>query len=150
NVTDQDHFSLNGSTGNGAFSQSPAATWISTKPSPIQITSPNHGLPSGTRVTISGVNGDTAANGTWNIFVIDKDTFSLNGSVGNAAFAASPNATWSVVPPKAWNFAVARINAQNGLLDASFNKGINILDFFQALNGGHSFGIGDDMAEDVV
>jgi uncharacterized delta-60 repeat protein len=119
-----------------------------TNTGPITITSANHGLLSGTRVNISGVQGNTNANGSYVITVIDKNTFFLNGSTGNAAYTAG--GTWTVTPPKAWNFAVARINAQNGLLDTSFSGGIVILDFFHALAGGKNYGLGDDMAENVI
>ena len=61
--------------------------------SPIVITSNNHGLSNGARVTISGVNGNTAANGTWTVTVIDQNTFSLNGSTGNAAYTSG--GTWN-------------------------------------------------------
>lgn len=55
---------------------------------PIVITSTAHGLATGARVTISGVLGNTAANGTWSIVQIDANTFSLNGSVGNGAYTS--------------------------------------------------------------
>lgn len=119
-----------------------------TNTGPITITSPNHGLLSGTRVIISGVQGNTNANGSFAITVVDQNSFFLNGSTGNGAYAGG--GTWTVTPPHAWNFAVARINAQNGLLDRSFANGIAILDFFQALAGGRNYGLGDDMAEDVL
>jgi hypothetical protein len=55
---------------------------------PIQITSANHGLSTGTRVTITGVTGNTAANGTWTVTVIDGNNFTLNSSVGNGAYVS--------------------------------------------------------------
>jgi uncharacterized delta-60 repeat protein len=116
-------------------------------PITIQTATP-HGLISGELVTISGVGGDTAANGIWTITVVDSTHFILNNSVGNGVYTANTG-TWNVTDTKAWNFAVARINAVNGLLDTSFSGGIVVLDFFHALNSG-SFGIGDDMAENVI
>lgn len=62
---------------------------------PIVITSASHGLNTGTRVTISGVNGNTAANGTFTITQIDANTFSLNGSAGNGAYTSG--GTWHAV-----------------------------------------------------
>jgi uncharacterized delta-60 repeat protein len=122
-----------------------------TNTGPITVTAPNHGLISGTRVDITGVQGDTAADGSWTITVVDSNHFFLNGSNGTSSGTYTSGGTWTVVPPKAWNFAVARLNAQNGLLDSSFaGTGIAILDFFHALAGGKSIGLGDDMAEDVV
>jgi hypothetical protein len=53
---------------------------------PIVIKSPNHGLADGDVVTISGVTGNTAANGTFVITVLGPDRFSLNGSQGNGTY----------------------------------------------------------------
>ncbi len=64
-----------------------------TNASPIVITSANHGLTTGQRVTITGVGGNTNANGTWTITVIDANTFSLNGSTGNSAYTSG--GTWN-------------------------------------------------------
>ena len=48
----------------------------------IRITSVNHGLRTGQRVNITGALGNTAANGTWTVTVID------------------PNLEWRVTPDK--------------------------------------------------
>jgi type II secretory pathway pseudopilin PulG len=56
--------------------------------SPIQITSANHQLTTGAGVFISGVLGNTAANGPWNITFVDANNFTLNGSTGNAAYTS--------------------------------------------------------------
>lgn len=64
-----------------------------TNATPIVITSAGHNLLSGDTVTITGVGGNTAANGTWEITVINTNTFSLNGSVGNGAYTAG--GSWS-------------------------------------------------------
>lgn len=63
-----------------------AAITGATNTSPIQITAPAHGLKTGSEVVISSVTGNTAANGTWNVTVIDPDNFALNGSAGNGAY----------------------------------------------------------------
>jgi hypothetical protein len=65
-----------------------------TNTSPIKITSPNHGLDSGTRVTISDVQGNKNANGTWTITVVDKNSFLLNGSTGNGAYKSG--GSWTI------------------------------------------------------
>ena len=65
-----------------------------TNASPIVITSAAHGLTTGTLVTISGVLGNTAANGTFTVTVIDPNTFSLQGSTGNGAYTSG--GTWTV------------------------------------------------------
>src|SRR5258708_6310876 len=55
--------------------------------SPIAITTASpHGLQTGTQVTISGVTGNTAANGAFAITVTGPATFTLNGSTGNGAW----------------------------------------------------------------
>ena len=58
-----------------------------TNASPIQITtSAVNSLTTGQTVTISGVTGNTNANGTFVITVIDNTHFTLNGSAGNGAY----------------------------------------------------------------
>src|SRR5205823_3882691 len=59
---------------------------------PITITSANHGLANGALVTITGVNGNTAANGTWQVANVTANTFELVGSIGNGTFAGG--GTW--------------------------------------------------------
>ena len=56
-----------------------------TNASPIVITtSAAHGLSTGAIVTVTGVKGNTAANGAWTITVVSAIEFSLQGSTGNA------------------------------------------------------------------
>ena len=64
-----------------------------TNAGPIVITSVGHGLISGLQVFVSGVGGNTQANGVYTISVLTADTFSLNGSNGNGAYAAGTG-TW--------------------------------------------------------
>lgn len=59
-----------------------------TNASPIVLTTATHGLSTGDYVTVSGVLGNTAANGTWTITVLSGTTFSLTGSAGNAAYTS--------------------------------------------------------------
>jgi hypothetical protein len=63
-----------------------------TNTSPIVITTGNSnvigGLTTGSQVTITGVNGNTAANGTWTITVQSATKFSLNGSAGNGVYTS--------------------------------------------------------------
>lgn len=65
-----------------------------TNASPIVITSAGHGLQTGARVTITGVGGNTAANGTFNVTRVDANTFSLDGSTGNGNFTTG--GTWNL------------------------------------------------------
>lgn len=55
---------------------------------PIQITAANHGYKNGQKTTISGVLGNSAANGTWTVTVVDSNNFTLNGSVGSGAYTS--------------------------------------------------------------
>lgn len=60
-----------------------------TNATPIVITtSVAHGLASGAFVKITGVAGNTAANGNWIITVASSTTFSLNTSVGNGVYTS--------------------------------------------------------------
>lgn len=60
-----------------------------TNASPIAITTTTpHGLTNGQLVIISGVVGNTAANGTWVITTTGLSTFTLNGSTGNGSYVS--------------------------------------------------------------
>src|SRR5574338_284514 len=55
--------------------------------SPIQITTATaHGYTTGQLVVISGVNGNTVANGVFTITVVNGTQFTLNGTTGNAVY----------------------------------------------------------------
>jgi len=61
-----------------------------TNKTPIRITTEAaHGLSSGATVKISGVGGNTAANGTWTITVKSSTTFDLRRSSGNGTYTGS-------------------------------------------------------------
>lgn len=57
-----------------------------TNASPIQITTNTNNLVTGQTVSISGVTGNTAANGTFIVTVINTTNFTLNGTTGNGAY----------------------------------------------------------------
>lgn len=57
-----------------------------TNATPIVITANGHGLVTGDITPVRGVQGNSAANGNRAVTVIDANTFSLNGSVGNGAY----------------------------------------------------------------
>jgi len=61
--------------------------------SPISITDTAHGYTTGQTVLITGVGGNTAANGTWVITVVDANHFTLNGSTGNGAYTSGGTAS---------------------------------------------------------
>lgn len=62
---------------------------------PITITSINHGLVTGKVVTIDGVLGTTAANGTFEVTVTDSNTFTLNGTNLTTSPAYLGGGTWT-------------------------------------------------------
>jgi hypothetical protein len=65
-----------------------------TNASPIVITSASHGHQTGAQVTITGVGGNTAANGTFVITRVDANSYSLDGSTGNGAYTTG--GTWNI------------------------------------------------------
>ncbi len=84
---------MDNGSGSLAFKDSASITGASNT-SPIVITSAAHGLTTGTRVTISGVTGNTAANGTFVVTYVSDSTFSLQGSTGNGGWVSG--GTWNV------------------------------------------------------
>jgi hypothetical protein len=79
-----------------------------TNASPVVITSNGHGLSTGTRVTVAGVGGNTAANGTFQITQIDANTFSLDSSNGNGAYTSG--GAWNVTGAYTWSLDVTSGN----------------------------------------
>jgi hypothetical protein len=63
-----------------------------TNATPISITCTAHGYSTGDTVVIASVGGNTAANGTWEITSTGTDTFTLDGSAGNAAYTSGGTA----------------------------------------------------------
>ena len=59
-----------------------------TNATPIVITSANHGLQTGQVVAVSGVGGNTAANGTFPVVRVNANTFQLAGSVGDGDYTS--------------------------------------------------------------
>lgn len=59
-----------------------------TNASPIVITATAHGMADYDCVNITGVGGNTAANGLWSVRVVDANTINLVGSTGNAAYTS--------------------------------------------------------------
>lgn len=80
-----------------------------TNAAPIVIDSAVAGpLASGQVVTVEGVTGNTAANGTWGVTVIDSYHFSLNGSVGNGAYVTGGD--WYIGAPVTLVYDVTAVN----------------------------------------
>lgn len=74
------------STGFGTEGKGPVSGAANT--TPIRLTVEKHGFDTGDSVTISGVGGNTAANGTWTITRFDANQFDLNGSAGNGSYTS--------------------------------------------------------------
>jgi hypothetical protein len=103
-VLTSDTFSLQGSIGDGTAAS--PGTWALTRTisgasnpatGPIVITSAGHRLTDGTRITVTGVAGNTAANGTWTVRVLSASTFELVGSTANGIYGGG--GTWVVAGP---------------------------------------------------
>lgn len=59
-----------------------------TNASPINIELAAHGLTTGDIVWVASVGGNTAANGAWEVTVVDADNFTLDGSTGNGSYTS--------------------------------------------------------------
>jgi len=92
-VVDANHFSLDGSVGQSSI-PSEIITGA-TNASPISVNSVSHGRTSGQTVQIEGALGNTAANGTYAITVVDADNFTLNSSSGNGVWTSGGR--WTLV-----------------------------------------------------
>lgn len=69
--------------------------------SPIVITTPtNHLYATNDSVTVSGVTGNTAANGTFSIIVLSPTTFSLTGTTGNYAYTGGGTSSNNSLTPQ--------------------------------------------------
>jgi hypothetical protein len=97
-VIDANTFSLDGATGNGTYDPSTGfGTWTAnvitnaTNSSNLLITSPGHGLQTGDEIRITGVLGNTAANGTFKVSVVDGNTFRLDNAAGNSTYGGGGN-----------------------------------------------------------
>src|SRR5574344_1870424 len=82
-----------------------------TNATPIVATVVAHPFITGDKVRISGVGGNTAANGVVTITKIGADTCSLYGSVGNGAFSSNGTA---VIYPSADDNLINKVYVDNG------------------------------------
>lgn len=94
-------------SGSTSFRDSGSIT-NATNASPIVITSADHGLTTGARVTITGVTGNSAANGTFIITKVDASSFSLNGSTGDGAY--SSGGTWNATGLYQYSITIAGVD----------------------------------------
>lgn len=89
-------YGSNGPVANGTGSAAKFETGSitgATNASPIVLTSAGHGLAVGQQVFVSGVGGNTAANGSFIVSAVTTDTFSLSGSTGNGSYTSG--GTWN-------------------------------------------------------
>ena len=129
-----------------------------TNAAPIVITTPYNlaldeygtiGLFTGMSVTIAGVQGNTAANGTWAITVISPTTFSLNGSSGVGNGAYTTGGTWSLtllsaLEGRGVELRVASVN------NAALNPLTGELECGAAVTGGRMIVAVNNVAMDVT
>lgn len=75
------------STGFGTEAQ--AAITAASNATPIVITATGHGYRTGDPITVSGVGGNTTANGVWpTVTVVNANQFSLDGSSGSGSYTS--------------------------------------------------------------
>jgi hypothetical protein len=79
-----------------------------TNATPIAITSNNHGLTTGSYITIAGVTGNTAANGTFTVTKVDNNTFTLDASVGNGSYTTG--GSWNMAGLYAYTIVASGID----------------------------------------
>ena len=90
-------------TGNPANVTTPLTATVTgaTNVAPIVITTvANHLYATNDLVTVSGVTGNTAANGAWTIIVLSPTTFSLTGTTGNGAYAGGGTCSDNSLTPQ--------------------------------------------------
>ena len=87
-----------------------------TNTTPIVVTEATHGRSSDDIVLIHDIVGNTAANDTWKITKIDADSYSLNGSTGNAAYTSGGKVFKELTDPdeiKKINLSEANLSHSN-------------------------------------
>jgi len=100
-----------------------------TNANPIVITSAGHGFEDGDSVTISGVVGNNAANGTHTVANKTADTFELSGVAGDGAYVSggkitlSPNTAEGVL-----NGERAYLLPDDDSVSLKFLEGISVMD----------------------
>ena len=67
-----------------------------TNATPIQITTDSpHGLTTGDWVNITGVPGNNAANGDWQVTLVNSTSFTLDSSTGNGDYVFTQTGQWA-------------------------------------------------------
>ncbi len=105
-----------------------------TNASPIAITTTaNHGLTTGTVVTITGVVGNTAANGTYTMTSTGLNTFTLNGTTGDGAYSSGGTVYPHIITIK--KAIVNESNLEFEVLDPSANSNYVVINHNVVPNG---------------
>lgn len=127
---------VSGQNGSASFRDSGSITGA-TNASPIVITSSGHGLQTGDRVTITGVGGNSGANGTFIVTVVSSSTFSLDGSSGSGAYTSG--GTWNITGLYYANLTASEANGYEAgsVYTVLFEGAISSVDFAQV----ESFGV---------
>lgn len=96
-----------------------------TNASPIVLTVPGWiNQPAvGDSVKVTGVLGNTAANGVWTVQASSGTTLTLQGSTGNGAFAASANSTVEMAGPQLIVLRNATTGTDNLIIDGVGSAG---------------------------
>ena len=81
---------------NGTYEYSSAGITDATNNEPIVITSTAHGLSTNDYVNITGVIGNSNANGTYKITKVDDNSFSLNNRGGDMNYTSGGTWTYSL------------------------------------------------------
>jgi len=77
-----------GATWTGEKMRSTGTISAATNATPIVCTLSGHGYTTGDTVVISGAAGNTAANGVWEVSVVNASSFQLVGSTGNGVYSS--------------------------------------------------------------
>ncbi|MFO1001216.1 MAG: hypothetical protein U0936_12800, partial [Planctomycetaceae bacterium] len=130
-VVDANTFRLDGTTGNGTYNPGNGfGTWkanvitAAANSSSLVITSAAHGLKTGEEVRVTGVLGNSAANGVFKVAVLSADTFRLIGAVGNGNYTGG--GTWVRLNEKTSTGDLLPQRVGGNLINANAGAGIYV------------------------
>lgn len=112
------------STGNGTLSPFESGSITgATNANPIVITAVAHGLSTGAWVRITGVGGNTNANGLRQVTALTADTFSI-GVAGNGAYTSG--GTWKTEGLYLLDLTAATLPSLVAALEESMNYAVDV------------------------
>jgi hypothetical protein len=108
--------------------EQPVTISAATNASPIVLTTSTQSWSSGDKITVTGVGGNTAANGTWILSAATSTTATLTGSTGNAAYTSGGTAQRQPTKAGALAALVTYTSAltMDKVFDASFPSTVNL------------------------